>query len=161
MSYPEIFEKSVNVLLTLEGGYSDRPDDKGGPTNFGLSQKSYPDINMKTLTRDQAIEIYFNDFWIPMNLFVINDDELVLRLFCFGVNCGIRTAIRILQKLVGVIADGFIGSLTARAVREFDGNVVDSFIQREKKFYVTLVQKDESQRPNLLGWLDRIERTHF
>ena len=159
--YSDIFNKCITVLLSLEGGYSDRPSDKGGPTNYGLSQKSYPDLNMKTLTRDRAIEIYFNDYWIPMNLSVITDDELVLRLFCMGVNAGIRTTIKILQKLMGVVADGFIGSDTARAIREFDGNVVDEFIKRQKKFYVTLVQKDESQRPNLLGWLNRIEWTHF
>lgn len=159
--YPDLFNKCITVLLSLEGGYSDRPSDKGGPTNYGLSQKSYPDLNMKTLTKDRAIEIYFNDYWIPMNLYVINDDELVLRLFCMGVNAGIRTTIKILQRLVGVVADGFIGSDTARAIREFDGNVVDEFIKRQKKFYVTLVQKDESQRPNLLGWLNRIEWTHF
>jgi lysozyme family protein len=161
MDYSNTFEKCIEVLLKLEGGYSDRPSDKGGPTNYGLSQKSYPDINMKTLTRDRAIEIYYGDYWIPMNLSVINDDELVLRLFCMGVNAGIRTTIKILQKLIGVVADGFIGSETARAIREFNGNIVDEFIKRQKKFYVALVQKDESQRPNLLGWLNRIEWTKF
>lgn len=161
MIYSDLFNKCITVLLSLEGGYSKSKSDKGGETNFGISKRSYPDINIKTLTKDRAIEIYFNDFWLPMNVDRLMDDELILHLFVFGVNAGIRTSIKILQKLIGVTVDGVLGSETAKAVSEFNGNIVDEFIKREKLFYVTLVQKDEKQRPNIKGWLNRIEWTHF
>jgi len=168
MSYSDLFLKCIEVLLGkgdldfgLEGGYSNKMTDAGGETNFGISKKQYPDLNIKTLTKERAIEIYYNDYWIPMNVERLMDDELILRLFCFGVNAGQRTAIIILQKLIGVDADGIIGSETAMAVRHFEGNVIDEFIKREKLFYVTLVQKKPKERPNLDGWLNRIERTLF
>jgi lysozyme family protein len=161
MGYPDIFTRCVEVLLRLEGGYSNVTTDKGGETNFGLSKKSYPDLNIKTLTRDRAIEIYYNDYWIPMNISKIIEDDLVLHLFVFGVNAGIRTSIKVLQKLLGTTVDGFIGSETLKAIRDFNGNVVDEFIKREKLFYVTLAQKDESQQPNKVGWINRVNNTRF
>ena len=161
MSYSDLFLKCIEVLLKLEGGYSNNKTDAGGETNFGISKRSYPDLNIETLTRDRAIEIYYSDFWIPMNVERLMDDELILLLFCFGVNAGIRTAIKVLQKLLGVDDDGILGSETARAVREFNGNIVDEFTKRQKLFYITLVQKKPKEQPNLNGWIDRVQKTHF
>ena len=161
MSYSDFFLKCIQVLLSLEGGYSNKKPDAGGETNFGLSKRQYPDINMKTLTRDRAIEIYYSDYWIPMNIERLMDDELVLLLFCFGVNAGIRTAIRVLQKLIGVDEDGFIGSETARAIKEFNGNITEDFTKRQKLFYITLVQKKPKEAINLPGWLNRVKNSHF
>jgi lysozyme family protein len=166
--YPEIFNKCILVLLGngvtnfgLEGGYSNKKSDKGGETKFGISKRSYPNINIKTLTRDRAIEIYYNDFWLPMKLDGILIDGLILHLFVIGVNSGIRTAIKILQRLVGVDDDGLIGSDTLRAIREFNGDIVDAFRKREKLFYITLAQKKLEERDNLEGWLNRVDKTIF
>ena len=161
MSYSELFSKCVEILLKLEGGYSNRKSDKGGETNFGISSRSYPDINIKTLTRERAIEIYYNDYWIPMNIDRLQNDLLILHLFCFGVNAGTRTAIKILQKLVGAYSDGLIGSKTRKAIRLFEGNIAEEFIKREKLFYVSLVQHKPEQRVNLKGWLNRINNINF
>ena len=45
----------------LEGGYVNHPDDKGGETNFGISKRSYPTLNIRTLTRDDAMQINHRD----------------------------------------------------------------------------------------------------
>lgn len=161
MSYPEIFNRCVAVLLKLEGGYSNKSTDSGGETNFGISKKAYPDLDIKNLTIERAIEIYYSDYWIPMNIERIREDELILHLFIFGVNSGTRTAVKILQRLIGVPDDGLMGSKTLRAIREYNGNIVEEFIKREKLFYVTLVQNKPEQRPNIKGWLNRIARTKF
>lgn len=57
------FEKSVEFVLRWEGGYVNDPDDPGGETNWGISKRSYPHLEIKNLTREEAIEIYRKDFW--------------------------------------------------------------------------------------------------
>ena len=64
MSYPEEFKDGVIQVLNHEGGYVDDPDDNGGETNFGISKRAYPRVDIKNLTRKQAIKIYYQDYWI-------------------------------------------------------------------------------------------------
>ncbi len=64
MEYPEDFLKAVNDLIDKwEGGYVNDAHDPGGETNMGISKRSYPHEDIKDLTRDEAIAIYWRDFW--------------------------------------------------------------------------------------------------
>ncbi len=63
----ENFNKAISFVLTWEGGYSDNPQDTGGETHWGISKRSYPDCDIKNLTKEQAIEIYRKDYWNVMN----------------------------------------------------------------------------------------------
>ncbi len=91
------FDTACDRLLGLEGGYVNRPDDPGGETNWGISKRSYPNLNIKSLTRDQAKEIYLKDFWLrgQMDKF---EFALAYQVFDFAVNSGIETAIRKLRS---------------------------------------------------------------
>ena len=46
-----------------EGGYVDNPADPGGETKFGISKREYPDLEIATLTRADAVAIYYRDWW--------------------------------------------------------------------------------------------------
>jgi lysozyme family protein len=161
MIYPDLFLKVIRVVLKNEGGYSNNPNDTGSETNYGISHRAYPTLDIKNLTIAQAIDIYYNDYWLPMNLEGIIEDDLILQLFDAGVNMGIRTAIKLLQRLIGVGDDGHIGEVTRKAIREFNGNIVDEFIKRRKLFYITLAQNKPDQHIFLKGWIRRIEQTKF
>jgi lysozyme family protein len=161
MAYPNLFNKCIEVILKNEGGYVNHPSDPGGETNMGITKRNYPDLNIKALTKQKAISIYYVDYWMPMKLEILNDDDLILQVFDMGVNAGIRTAIKLLQRLVGVTDDGHIGLRTVRAVAEFDGDVYTEYVKRRKLYYVTLVQKKEQLRPFIKGWLARVEHTKF
>ena len=78
-----------------------------------------------------------------------------------SVSAGIKMAIKLLQRLVGVKDDGILGDVTARAVREFNGDVEAEYRKRRKLFYVTLVQKKEELRVFIKGWLARVDKCHF
>ena len=119
MIYPKIFEDCVEIILEHEGGYVNHPNVPGGETNFGISKRSYPQEDIKNLTKDKAIAIYYRYYWTPMNLELLSDPNLILHLFDFGVNSGTGTAIKILQRLVGATPDGGIGQLTIKAIAEF------------------------------------------
>ncbi len=93
--YPEEFAKAANDLLdNWEGGYVDDPADPGGETNFGISKRSYPDLDIKALTRDEAIAIYYRDFWQKYKLEEkISDPVMRARVFNMGVVMGMLTAL--------------------------------------------------------------------
>jgi len=56
------FEQIINDVLEHEGGYVNDPLDKGGETNFGIAKRWYPDLDIKALTKNDAVNIYYNDY---------------------------------------------------------------------------------------------------
>ena len=110
------FDVSINRLLKNEGGYTDGEGDPGGETNWGISKRSYPHLDIKNLTRDEAIEIYRRDFWLCVNASEM-PEVLQFQALDFAVNAGIQTAIRKLQAAAGVADDGHWGPITRAAVQ--------------------------------------------
>ena len=108
------FDYALNFVLREEGGYTNNPADPGGETKFGISKRAYPDLDIASLTREQAAEIYRRDYWDR-----IKGDELsypvALITFDSAVNCGVSRAVRWLQQAAGVDQDGIIGPATIRA----------------------------------------------
>lgn len=110
------FDHAIAFVLTHEGGYVNDPKDPGGETRFGISKRSYPNVDIKKLTLPEAIAIYKRDYWDR-----IRGDELPpdVAFFAFdtAVNMGTGQAVRILQKAGGVKADGAIGPKTFQAAK--------------------------------------------
>lgn len=110
------FNKAFDRLISNEGGYSNNLADPGGETKFGISKRSYPQIDIAALTCDEAREIYQRDFWLrgQMDSF---DGAIAFQAFDAAVNHGIETAIRLLQRAAGVADDGHIGPVTVAAIK--------------------------------------------
>lgn len=159
--YPKIFEDCITVVLKNEGGYVWHKDDPGGETNMGITQRAYPMEDIKNLTKDKAIHLYYRDYWLPMEVNRLSDPNLILAVFDMGVNAGIRRAIKLLQGIVGAETDGYIGDKTIAAVSQYAGDIVDEYIKRRKLYYVTLAQEKPALRVFLRGWLSRVEHTKF
>lgn len=117
------FDFAIAFVLHQEGGYTaGNHDDPGGETNFGITKRSYPQVNIAALTREAAITIYRRDFWEPLNLDLL-PAGLAVMLFDGAVNQGpgsIKGFIRDLQGLLGIARDGAIGPQTANACRNID-----------------------------------------
>lgn len=109
------FELCVSRVLGNEGGYVNDPNDPGGETNWGISKRAYPNLDIKSLTRNDAIAIYRRDFWDR-----ISADKLPALLqfqaLDFAVNCGIETAVRKVQAAAGVADDGHFGPVSFAAI---------------------------------------------
>ena len=58
------FEKAIKFVLKWEGGYSNDPNDPGGETKYGISKRSYPELDISKLTLKQAKEIYYQNYWL-------------------------------------------------------------------------------------------------
>ncbi len=155
------FSDFIAVILQHEGGLVDNPSDPGGLTNYGISQKQYPNLDIVNLTVNQATQIYYNDYWLRMNLDLLSDDLLKLHLFDMGVNAGIKTAIILLQRILGVTQDGIIGPNTASISNNFIGNLVQSYIEARENYYKYIVQIHPNESIFLNGWINRITNTNF
>ena len=59
------FMSAAKVVLKNEGGLAEKNTwDKGGITNFGISKAQYPNVDIRNLTQDDAVQIYHDDYWI-------------------------------------------------------------------------------------------------
>lgn len=147
-----MFDTLIDRVLSNEGGYVFNAQDPGGETKFGIAKRSYPDVDIKNLTRGQAIEIYRRDFWLR-----VSGDQLPSA-FAFqaldaAVNHGIGNAVRWMQRAAGVADDGVIGPMTIAAVQAASpADLVLLFLAERLSFYTKLKTFDEFGR----GWSNRI-----
>lgn len=109
------FDTAIERVLSTEGGYVNDPKDPGGETQWGISKRSYPDLDIKALTREQAKEIYRRDFWDPVAGNGLHED-IAFQVLDFAVNSGGPVAIQYLQRAAGVADDGHIGPHTIEVV---------------------------------------------
>lgn len=118
------FAACLDEVLAHEGGYVNHPSDPGGETNMGISKRSYPNENIRGMTRARAAEIYRRDFWNRVR----GDDlppGLDLVAFDPAVNSGVSRGSKWLQGALGVAQDGKIGPATiAKALSPIDGVAV-------------------------------------
>ena len=94
------FDTAFERLIGNEGRYVNDPRDPGQETNFGISKRSYPNVDIAKLTREGAKAIYLKDFWLIIDA----DPAIKFQVFDFAVNSGVQTAIRKLQAAIGVAA---------------------------------------------------------
>jgi lysozyme family protein len=58
-----LFHKIIPFIIEQEGGYVNHPKDPGGETKFGISKRSYPHLNIRDLQLQDAVRIYYEDYW--------------------------------------------------------------------------------------------------
>lgn len=142
------FDMAFDRLIGNEGGYIDNPQDPGGETSFGITRPtlreaislklvSY-DTTIASLTREQAKVIYKALVWDRAHMDDY-DPAIAFQVFDFAVNSGIETAIRKLQRAVGVADDGHIGMVTLAKIRSMIvTDVLMRFAAERLLFYTSL-----------------------
>lgn len=130
------FDVAFDRLLGHEGGYVNDPQDPGGETNWGISKRSYPNINIRQLTREGAKAIYLRDFWEPLG---DADPAIKFQVFDFAVNGGLSAGLRKLQAAVRVADDGYWGPHSAAALAAMEKNdVLLRFNAQRLRYYTSL-----------------------
>jgi lysozyme family protein len=162
-----MFEPILKHILKSEGGYVNHPADRGGPTNYGITQSTYdgfrlskslPTRDVKEIGETEVEDIYRTQYWVPSGAAqVVRDDPwLALVLFDFAVNSGVRVAVLAIQRLVGVKADGIFGRVTHRAVLGHLNNLRPRLLAHRYQFYADIVRRNPSQAAFILGWTRRL-----
>lgn len=113
------FETAVDFILAKEGGYVNDPNDSGLETNFGISKRSYPDLDIASLSPDDARSIYYSDFWERLKIEMM-PNPIRLPFFDCAINQGPGFATVSLQRVAGTKPDGIIGYLTLAALQTRD-----------------------------------------
>lgn len=132
------WQNAIDFVLSYEGGLVDNPSDPGGITNFGISSRSYPSLDIRALNKDEASEIYRRDFWDT-----VHGDELpgpmAVAVFDSAVNQGAGTAKRMMQVALGVTVDGIIGPKTIKAAHDKGiSGVVGFLTERAVRYHETM-----------------------
>jgi lysozyme family protein len=146
------FEKAAEVIVAIEGGYVNDPNDPGGETKYGISKRTFPGLDIKNLSKQEAVSIYYNDFWTPAKC-----DKLAWPLCLFvldtAVHSGQGTAIKLLQRAAGVAADGILGPNTMKAVERQNAYELGALYMAERALCLTGTRNfDKYGR----GWLKRL-----
>lgn len=130
------FDTAFDKLLGHEGGYVNNPEDPGGETNWGISKRSYPHLDIKNLTRKEAKAIYKKDFWDKIHADEL-PDGVAWQVFDFAVNSGVQTAIRYLQRAVGVADDGWWGPISRHAAENMSETDIIMLLTAERMEFMT------------------------
>jgi len=147
-----LFDSYIDRVLSHEGGYVHHPKDPGGETQWGISKRSYPALNIRTLTRAQAVEIYRRDFWQRAQCDTL-PKAVAFQMLDAAVNHGMGNPIRWLQRAARVADDGAIGPVTLAALRKLDENdVLLRFNAERLEFYSALTTFNSFGR----GWTRRV-----
>jgi len=117
----------INRILTSEGGYTSDRHDAGNwtdgvvgggtlkGTKFGISAAAYPMLDIVNLTREQAIEIYRNDYWLKIHGDTL-PEAVAFGVLDGAVNSGVSRSVAWLQRAAGVLGDGVWGQQTSAAI---------------------------------------------
>ena len=108
------FDRAFDELLGNEGGYVDNPDDPGGITNWGITERVARENgyqgDIQDLPKETAKEIYAKKYWLLA--FDSFSYLVAFQIFDAAVNHGLKNAIRWAQKVENIPDDGKWGHIT-------------------------------------------------
>lgn len=159
------YDDAFRFVVGAEGGYGADPHDRGNwttgiigegelrGTKYGISAMSFPDLDIKGLTVEQAKSIYQQNYWKPMRCLYLSYPKAVCIFDC-AVNQGTRRAARLAQKVAGVKVDGIIGNQTLEGLQSISDEVfVCRFLELREEHYRSLRTFDRYGN----GWLNRLK----
>lgn len=165
-------------LLKNEGGYVNNPADPGKETNFGITaataRRNGYEGSMKDLTKDQALEIYRNEYWRDPGFEAVYavSPGIAAELFDSGVNVGPQLASSWLQRLLNALnknardypdltVDGKLGNASLACLRTFlkvRGDEGESVLLKglncmQGEHYITITEHNKALEAFTFGWL--------
>ncbi len=166
----------INDIITTEGGYVDHPNDRGGPTKWGVTLKTLQAFRGKTctkadvkaLTKFDAASIYYFNYYVKpgINHLPKPIQKIMLDM---AINSGPKNAIKLCQRVLSRLGylraeqiDGIIGSITEQAAFlacDTDlQQLLHALVDARVDFYLRIIQNDPTQTVFKNGWLARAEK---
>ena len=171
-------DELIDGLIEREGGYVSHPADRGGPTNFGITEAvarahGYRG-SMRGLPRGEAAAIYKRLYWLRPRFAEVAErtPRLAAELFDTGANMGPAVAATFLQRALtalnrngqdypDLVPDGRIGEATLAALDAFlavRGKQSETVLLRalealQGERYLRLAERRPANEAFLYGWL--------
>ncbi|MHB8414011.1 MAG: glycoside hydrolase family 108 protein [Acidiferrobacteraceae bacterium] len=163
------FQFALTFTLREEGGYVDNPDDPGGATNYGVTQRTYDQFranhglaaqSVREILQPEVQSIYYGMYWQPAKCQLM-PRALAACQFDWAVQHGPDGAIHTLQAAVGVPQDGVYGPQTQAALAIGLRNLptlVNHYLDLRREWYIADGQANLTQTQFEKDWLGRVER---
>lgn len=165
-------DKALAYLFPNEGGYTNDPDDPGGPTNWGITLGDLSRhrghivsaIDVKNMTKAEATDIYREKYWKPLGCNLIEHDGIATAIFDMGVLRGIGIPPKYAQQICNahgskLTVDGKIGPFTAKAINAMDPKVfIAEYKAKCDQGFRDIVARKPVLGKYLKGWLNRSRR---
>lgn len=166
---------TITEIIQREGGYTNDPVDRGGPTNHGITLATLTNWrgrkvsakDVENLPVNEAQEIYYYQYVKSPLYHLIDEPWLRNFMVDFGVHSGPRTATRVLQRTLNTAGgsnvlplkpDGIFGKCTIRAIAESTLNhkqLLGAVVDERVLYLATLVRNDPKQARFIRGWIIR------
>ncbi len=163
-----------------EGYFANLTGDSGGETYGGIARNLNPqwegwpivdqyvyykgglsamENNEQIPDADPYVVNFYQNLWSNTKMGSIVNQGVANILFDFIVNSGINTAVKHVQKIVGVTADGIIGNQTLAAINAFNPSLLFDAIKEDRaSFYTKLANTYANDKQFLSGWLNRLTK---
>ena len=157
----------IESVLIREGGFVNHPDDRGGPTNMGITQKTLADFlsrevsvhDVQNLSKETAVSIYYQNYWMKPGFHKLDLSPVLTDIiFDTAVHSGPRRAVKMLQAAVWCKEDGVMGPKTIAAAERFSElQLACSYMGARIEFLGRLITKQPSQAAFAHGWMRRMK----
>jgi lysozyme family protein len=162
-------------ILSCEGGYSNHPNDSGGPTNKGVTLKTLQSLNkdidkdgdvdiedLKLLSDQDVYNIFKKEYWDKCSADNIKSQSVANLLVDWAYNSGVRTAIKNIQEMLRIPNDGILGPLTLQAINNVDSKILfNSLKLAREEFYKACVRKAPKNKVFYNGWIRRLNSFQY
>ena len=168
-----MFKKAFDFILRVEGGKVDNPNDPGGRTNLGITQRTFsqwlnntglPNADVFDILREEAYPIYHDLYWregqcnrLPYPLSIYHFDGYV--------NLLPGDAGRVLQRALKfrapeLVVDGVVGPITIKTANnlEHDLAVRNEYLWERIRLYIRKVKANEKKLEFLPSWMWRLDK---
>jgi len=159
-------------VLGHEGGFVDHKRDKGGRTNYGVTQKTYDDFcrrenralgDVRDITMSEVEAIYYQ-YWRAAQCDTL-PEPLDYFVFDCAINSGAVRAIKLLQRALGIRADGQFGPQTQHALElviasSDNDELAREYLRQRAVWYDEIIESDPTQAVFAKGWINRLDKLH-
>lgn len=171
-------EQLLDKLIQREGGYSNHPADRGGPTKWGITEHVARTFGyagaIKDLSQETAKQIYRQTYWKGPHFDSIATITPIIaeELFDTGVNMGPAIAIGFLQRALNALnrngkdfpdiaVDKVLGPRTIKALHSFisvrgkggEKVLLKAIDALQGEHYITLAEHRPANKAFLYGWI--------
>ena len=165
------FDEALRYVLNNEGGFSNRHNDKGGPTKFGITKQTaetyfrrhFSVEDIMNLTIESVTPIYKNWYWDGLRLGVLRSQAIATAIFDFNVPAGQANAIHMtidaLKILKKPTSSDRVWTTALQALNSIDPQIfLAAFHVTVSEYFRRCVKEDPTQVANLAGWLNRADK---
>lgn len=158
------FGRYASKLIALEGGYVFHPEDEGGPTNGGVTLKTYRDFYGESMTKEDLKEMSYKQwshimktgYWDKCKGDQIENQSLAEIIVDWRVNSGAAGVMKV-QEILGCRPDGIVGPITLSLINSSDAEqLFDRLWKARQQFFINIVKRNPRKKVFMNGWMNRL-----